>query len=268
MSFLSNFCGCAVAVRRSPHRLSCPYEYPIENGYQRGESSQNNNNNNNGATGNNNADDEFESNAYTPTVPLPRYTPHPSLMNEKTLEFERPARSSWSSMSESRNQTNAFAADEKGPDDFRNSSEGPQHHHHHHHHHQYNSNNNSNNNSQTSDDFNSDASSTLSYPSSYGNTSTATTSPPPPYSPHPSPPPAGSTVSTSMQGTGAGRYSQDINPTSPTTTSPVIHIPQPQPVLQRAQFLHQANDARERRGSGQGRNSVSLPPIYQRGYRM
>lgn len=252
MSFLSKFCGC-FAIDRSPHRLSCPYEYPIENGYPRHVVAGQNNNN--GANGNDNYD--YEGNMYTPTVPLPRYTPHPSVMNEKTLAFERPARSSWASL---RHQTNAFTTDEKGRNEFRNSSDGPPRHH------QDNNNGSSNNsnNSQNSDDSNSDASSTLSYPSSYGNTSTATASPPPPYSPHPSPPPAGSimSMSMSMQGTRASRYSQDNNPPSP--TSPVIHIPQPQPVLQRAQFLHQVNDGRERRRSGEGRNSVSLPPIYQR----
>lgn len=244
MSFLSKFCGC-FAVDRSPHRLSCPYEYPIENignGYPRRAVGQNTNNDN-GADGNYSSD--IEGSMYSPTVPLPRYTPHPSVMNEKTLAFERPARSSWTSLSESRNQTNTFAADEKNPNEFRISSEGPRHHGSH-----------GNSNGQNSDDSNSDASSTLSYPSSYGNTSTATASPPPPYS---SPPPAGSIMS---QRTEEGRYSQDTSP-SP-TSPPVIHIPQPQPVLQRAQFLYQVNDGRERRRSGEGRNSVSLPPIYQR----
>ncbi|KAK2767582.1 hypothetical protein FQN54_003740 [Arachnomyces sp. PD_36] len=267
MSFLSNFCGCFAAPRpksspRSPHRLSCPYEYPGPgNGYPPHGASN----------GSGNANDDWErASVYSPTMPLPRYTPHPSIMNEKTLAFERPARSSWTSLSESRDRNGHISPDEKHPYEFRREEEGgdntPQPHHQH---------QRSNSNTGATDDISSDASSTLSYPSSYGNTSTATTSPPPPYSPHPSPPPqsqqhTGSIMSMSMAYTGSSRYSQDNNGNQqpPSPTSPVIHIPQPQPVLQRAQFLQhhhhrQGDEGRRRSGEDGGRGSVSsLPPLY------
>ncbi|KAJ5732968.1 hypothetical protein N7533_013415 [Penicillium manginii] len=89
---------------------------------------------------------DSEVGGYATVVPLPQYTPRPMSVNEKTLEshLRDPSVSS---------DSNSYDQDEKNP-------------------HLYN------------EDLSSDASSVISYPSSYGNTSTATReTPPPPYSP-------------------------------------------------------------------------------------
>lgn len=86
---------------------------------------------------------------YTSVVPLPRYTPRPVSVNEKTLEAH---------MRDPPISSATYARDEKNLD-------------------------------LASDEVTSDVSSAISFPSSYGNTSTATReTPPPPYSPGPSPP--------------------------------------------------------------------------------
>ncbi|BDD64094.1 hypothetical protein MPDQ_000517 [Monascus purpureus] len=86
---------------------------------------------------------------YTSIVPLPRYTPRPVSVNEKTLEAH---------MRDPPISSETYARDEKNLD-------------------------------LASDEVTSDVSSAISFPSSYGNTSTATReTPPPPYSPGPSPP--------------------------------------------------------------------------------
>lgn len=90
---------------------------------------------------------------YSAIVPLPRYTPRPVSINEKTLETH---------MRDPPISSSTYARDEKNPElePFPN----------------------------TSEEVTSDVSSAISFPSSYGNTSTATReTPPPPYSPGPSP---------------------------------------------------------------------------------
>lgn len=162
---------------------------------------------------------------YVPVVPLPRYTPRPMSSYEKTLQGH-PRDPSTSSMSGPR--------DEKDRQDVKEPC------------------------SPTNEDANSIVSSVVSIPSSHGNTSTATReTPPPPYSPPP-------WESMSMQGTGttyASLYTAGTEEASPITPPPMIHIPQPQPVLRQLDFLGRApanaapasHDLQQRRRSWESR---------------
>lgn len=144
---------------------------------------------------------------YSAVAPLPRYTPRPVSIQEKTLQLH---------MRDPPVSSDSRPMDEKNPRDF----EEPR--------------------SPTGSDAGSDASSTISMPSSYGNTSTATReTPPPPYSAHPSPAPS-RPISISMQDTGAMQFTlyPGVVDEAPLSPPSMIHIPQPQPVFRRPEFLH------------------------------
>lgn len=134
---------------------------------------------------------------YTPTIPLPRYTPRPMSIREKTIEGHM--RSSSSALGAESN-TNT-------PSDEKQS-------------HLYEYDHRDSRDSVTADDV----SSAFSFQSSYGNTSTATReTPPPPYSAGVSPTPSRrTTVSVSSA---VLRQQQMVN------------IAQPQPVLQRPEWM-------------------------------
>ncbi|OJJ46890.1 hypothetical protein ASPZODRAFT_131793 [Penicilliopsis zonata CBS 506.65] len=90
---------------------------------------------------------------YAPVVPLPRYTPRPVSIHEKTLAAH---------MRDPPVSSEDYPADEKGGNEY----------------------NYQEHLSRAREDTTSDVSSAISFPSSYGNTSTATRdTPPPPYSP-------------------------------------------------------------------------------------
>lgn len=105
-----------------------------------------------------------DGNGYTPVIPLPRYTPRPLSIREKTVEAHMRHPPSSPSPSSSSRPGSGFWVDEKQRYDYEPSQ---------------------NRDSVTADDV----SSAFSFQSSYGNTSTATReTPPPPYSPMPSRP--------------------------------------------------------------------------------
>ncbi|EAW11203.1 uncharacterized protein ACLA_088940 [Aspergillus clavatus NRRL 1] len=127
---------------------------------------------------------------YTTPVPLPRYTPRPlSSAQEKTLE----AHMRDPPLSSARSSTSL--RDEKDPRGLA---------------------------SNDADELTSDASSAISFPSSYGNTSTATReTPPPPYSPAPS----------------RAMSISSLNPPPLPPPPPLVHLAQPRPVARRADSL-------------------------------
>lgn len=208
MSFLNVFCGCFAC--HSPSRLSKPSVYVrsdhITESVPRHHEPD--------AAAHNGPPDEMTmDDGYNSVAPLPRYTPRPLSIQEKTLELH---------MRDPPISSDSRPMDEKNPRDF----EEP--------------------NSPTGSEAGSDVSSTISMPSSYGNTSTATRdTPPPPYSAHPSPAPSRS-MSISMQDTGALQFSLYPRDESPLSLPPMIHIPQPQPVFRRPEFLY--------------RGSLNMPP--------
>ncbi|KAJ9242071.1 hypothetical protein DTO271D3_7305 [Paecilomyces variotii] len=201
MSFLNYLCGCFAC--HGPGCLSKPSvqarpEYntasiPRHDDY---------NGSHDGA-----ANEVVMDDGYSAVAPLPRYTPRPVSIQEKTLQLH---------MRDPPISSDSRPMDEKNPRDF----EEPR--------------------SPTGSDAGSDASSTISMPSSYGNTSTATReTPPPPYSAHPSPAPS-RPISISMQETGAMQFTlyPGVADEPPLSPPPMIHIPQPQPVFRRPEFLH------------------------------
>ncbi|ODM23697.1 hypothetical protein SI65_01286 [Aspergillus cristatus] len=137
---------------------------------------------------------------YTPTIPLPRYTPRPMSIREKTIEGHM--RSSSSDLGVGAESDTSAPSDEKQrylyEYDHRDSRDG----------------------GVTADDV----SSAFSFQSSYGNTSTATReTPPPPYSAGVSPTPSRrTTVSVSS----AMLRQQHM-----------VNIAQPQPVFQRPDWM-------------------------------
>ena len=139
---------------------------------------------------------------YTPNVPLPRYTPRPMSIREKTLEAhmrDPPLSSSSSSVRQS------YTPDEKHPYEFDHSHGGHSR------------------DGVTADDV----SSAFSFQSSYGNTSTATReTPPPPYSAEVSPVPTPTT-----------RRSFSSNHSQQQPPQPMVHIAQPRAVFQRPDWM-------------------------------
>ncbi|KAK2741240.1 C-8 sterol isomerase [Myotisia sp. PD_48] len=167
-----------------------------------------------------------ENDPYHSSHPLPRYTPRPISLYEKTLVFE--GRRSISDQ--------PIPQDEKLPLDSSHNAEDDA--------------------PQTSEDqdHTSDTSSTFSYPSSYGNTSTATGETlPPPYSLSSSRAPSRRSMSIySFSTHGPGMHPADILGTSP---PPLIAIPPP--------AFHRDSDARgTRRDLNDSRNGNDpfLPP--------
>ncbi|EFW15895.1 hypothetical protein D8B26_004302 [Coccidioides posadasii str. Silveira] len=169
-------------------------------------------------------------NHYNFFVPLPRYTPRPVDVNhdEKLPTFEQVQ--SWTDR-----RSSQYPPDEKTPLDLEVN--------------QARANN--------ANDHSSDASSTFSVPSSFGNTSTATTeTPPPPYSSNSSWAPSRRSISLS---------------TSPSVASMVQGSDMPLPITQPRPALRRSYD-----GQGSPRTSVDLqrsrgpqsdlpfPPAYSR----
>lgn len=202
MSFLTNiFCGCfACHSTRRPSRPTLQDPIDPQAGFVSRDEDRNRDNSHNGSG------IDFDD-GYVPVVPLPRYTPRPVSIHEKTLQGHArdPSTSSTSG-----------ARDEKSRQDIKEPC------------------------SPTNEDTSSIISSTFSIPSSYGNTSTATReTPPPPYSSFPSPTPS---RPMSIQGTGTGTTRMSLytggTESSPITPPPMIHIPQPQPVFRQPDFLN------------------------------
>ncbi|KAL1966407.1 hypothetical protein VTN77DRAFT_4549 [Rasamsonia byssochlamydoides] len=151
-----------------------------------------------------------ETEGYVPVVPLPRYTPRPVSVHEKTLQS-------------SADQDASGAATRRDPDeknrrDFEDPSSQP-----------------TENN--TSAD---DASSAFSFPSSFGHTSTETRdTPPPPYSSCTSLVPPRSRASSMNQRVEVAQMTaHHMQGPSPITPPPMVHIPQPRPVFQRPGFIY------------------------------
>lgn len=139
---------------------------------------------------------------YTPTIPLPRYTPRPMSIREKTIEGHMQS-------SSSETGHNARLSDEKQryqyEYDHRDSRDG----------------------GATADDV----SSAFSFQSSYGNTSTATReTPPPPYSAGVSPTPSRRSTIVSVSSRMNYGHGQQ----------PMANIAQPQPVFQRPEWMIQS----------------------------
>ncbi|KAJ5759031.1 hypothetical protein N7520_006187 [Penicillium odoratum] len=155
MSFLSGLCGCFARDHASPHSSqpemqSARHHQRHTHGIQTGHFTLSGEGDFIRAAGASEQDGDRppadSDGGYASVVPLPQYTPRPMSIHEKTLEgnMRDPPISS---------DSNIYPADEKNRNLY-------------------------------DEDVSSDSSSTLSYPSSYGNTSTATReTPPPPYSP-------------------------------------------------------------------------------------
>ncbi|KAJ5376982.1 hypothetical protein N7509_013868 [Penicillium cosmopolitanum] len=156
MSFLANLCGCFTRSDTTPRpsnpEMQSRAPTHLRNGVQTGQFTLSDEghfirtDHGYGHAHGHGPPADSEVGGYATVVPLPQYTPRPMSVNEKTLEshLRDPSMSS---------NSNSFDPDEKNR-------------------HLYN------------EDLSSDASSIISYPSSYGNTSTATReTPPPPYSP-------------------------------------------------------------------------------------
>lgn len=160
MSFLGGFCGCFTRNDASPHSIpemqTSNSQTLTRNGVQTGSfilSGEGNFIRAAGPGGRGGNGDGLgpppggsEDGGYANVVPLPQYTPLPMSIHEKTLEtnMRDPAMSS---------DSFGYGHDEKSRNLY-------------------------------DEEITSDSSSTISYPSSYGNTSTATReTPPPPYSP-------------------------------------------------------------------------------------
>ncbi|KAB8269904.1 hypothetical protein BDV30DRAFT_176976 [Aspergillus minisclerotigenes] len=194
MSIFNILCGC---VTRSSPLSSQPPAQPRRQSPQ---------NRDNGTTTHNNASDSppgiDDEDGYSPVVPLPRYTPRPVSIQEKTLEahMRDPPVSSSDYASNS-----TYFQDEKDRLAFETTS----------------------NRNHNPEDLTSEVSSAISFPSSYGNTSTATRdTPPPPYSSRGVSPAPSRSMSISSSG----------YPLPPQQVA-MMQIAQPRPVFQRADNL-------------------------------
>jgi len=197
MSFLASLCGC---FTRDPSEKSTPQSRP---GSIRGDNLtqpphyNQNHENHHGPSWDVN-------NGYSSVAPLPPYTPRPVSMQEKTLH---------SNTHNNTDGTTPHDPDQKTRHEFQESR------------------------SPSADDVGSDASSAISFPSSYGNTSTATReTPPPPYSSSPST----RSRSSSMQEMGLSPWvpCSMEGVLSSITPPPMVHIPQPQQPFRRPEFLY------------------------------
>ena len=204
MTFLSNiFCCFSCSVPAAPEMTEARPTRPVPFSPDRQEDQMQSN-----AAYNhhNHVNDE----GYTPNAPLPRYTPRPMSIREKTLEahMRDPPLSSSSSSSYSRRQSYTPTGDEKHPYEFdhshsRHGRDGV-----------------------TADDV----SSAFSFQSSYGNTSTATReTPPPPYSAEVSPVPTPTTRRSFSSNHSQQQQQQQ--------QQPVVHIAQPRAVFQRPEWM-------------------------------
>lgn len=205
MAFLSALCCC---ISRSKPTSEMTESRPARPVPQGSHGTQNRDQNYN-ADRTNNGDED----GYVPVIPLPRYTPRPMNIREKTLEAhmrDPPVSSSSStSLAGSESYTYTRSSDEK---------------------HSYNHEKEDPDSRATSDDV----SSAFSFQSSYGNTSTATReTPPPPYSIDASPvhtPRRSISLSVSSGGDQTHPYLQHEQP-------PMIHITQPRAAFQRPEWM-------------------------------
>ncbi|KAG5302129.1 hypothetical protein I7I48_02354 [Histoplasma ohiense] len=170
---------------------------------------------------------------YLSTAPLPRYTPRPISAHEKTLAFER-AHSNLNGQPD-------FLRDEKTRYEFERELASPQ-----------------------LDDRSSDASSEVSVPSSFGNTSTATTeTPPPPYSSNSSIAPSRRSVSISVSTHETGLTYTSLE--SIELESPVPQLPLAPPTA--VYSTHPTHEALETNGGSHRRSlegpqeNSPLPPL-------
>lgn len=206
MAFLRAICCCLSRSKPSTPEMteSCPARPVPQDSYGTQNRDQIDN-----ANGTNNDDED----GYMPVVPLPRYTPWPMSIREKTLEThmrDPPVSSSSSApLAGSDSYTYTPSSDEK---------------------HNYNYEREDPDSRATADDV----SSAFSFQSSYGNTSTATReTPPPPYSVGVSPvhtPRRSISLSVSSGVDQTHPYLQHGQP-------PMIHITQPRAVFQRPEWM-------------------------------
>ncbi|KAJ5682048.1 uncharacterized protein N7477_001988 [Penicillium maclennaniae] len=156
MSFLAGLCGCftrnEASPRSNPDMQTTDSQALTRHGVQTGSFILSNEGNfvrsagPGGRGGHGNGPSDSENGGYASVVPLPQYTPRPMSINEKTLETNMRDPPMSSGML-------GYGHDEKSRNLY-------------------------------DEEVASDASSAISYPSSYGNTSTATReTPPPPYPP-------------------------------------------------------------------------------------
>ncbi|PGH31237.1 hypothetical protein GX50_05974 [[Emmonsia] crescens] len=177
---------------------------------------------------------------YLSMAPLPRYTPRPISIHEKTLAFDERRQSN-------SNEQSAFPRDEKNVYEFERELASTQ-----------------------LDDHSSDASSEVSVPSSFGNTSTATTeTPPPPYSSNSSIAPSRHSMSISVSTHGTGFTYASLESVEP--ESPVAQLPLAPPAAvyrsHPAREVPETNGGEYRRsleGSQGNRSLPPLPPTHQR----
>ncbi|KAI9924590.1 hypothetical protein ASPWEDRAFT_518709 [Aspergillus wentii DTO 134E9] len=164
MSFLQGLCGCIARPSSPPRPTPAPQMMTVSDHPRRSSNTRSWTEGDDWAITRPTDHDA----GYSSVVPLPRYTPRPVSIQEKTLaaHMRDPSISSSSLSSSS-------YPDEKSRNVY-HSSNRPE-------------------------DLTSDVSSAISFPSSYGNTSTATgETPPPPYSPRVSPAPSRSMSVSSM----------------------------------------------------------------------
>ncbi|EQL35024.1 hypothetical protein BDFG_03244 [Blastomyces dermatitidis ATCC 26199] len=170
---------------------------------------------------------------YLSTAPLPRYTPRPVSIHEKTIAFER--------RQSNLNEQSDFPCEQKNRYEFERDLASPQ-----------------------LDDRSSDASSEVSVPSSFGNTSTATTeTPPPPYSSNSSIAPSrrSMSISVSTHGTGFTYASlESIERESPVAQLPLV----PPAAVYRSHPGHElpeTNGGVNRRSLEGSQGNGRLPPL-------
>lgn len=162
---------------------------------------------------------------YLPVVPLPRYTPRPVSVHEKTLQL---------SPQDASGAATPRDPDEKNKRDFEDPTQPAE--------------------NPGADD----ASSTFSIPSSFGHTSTETRdTPPPPYSSCASLVSPRSRASSMDQRAEGTMTTQPTQVPSPITPPPMVHIPQPRPVFPRPGFIYgsKGSDTTDRTSSDQRRRS-------------
>ena len=202
MTFLSNVFCCLSRSVPAPEMTEARPARPVP--FRPNRQDQIQSDNPNGVAYNHNNHTHVNDQGYTPNIPLPRYTPRPMSIREKTLEAhmrDPPLSSSSSSV----RQSYTPAADEKHPYEVDHGGHGGH--------------------GVTPDDV----SSAFSFQSSYGNTSTATReTPPPPYSAEVSPVPTPTTRRS---------FSSNHSQQQQQQQQPVVHIAQPRAVFQRPEWM-------------------------------
>ncbi|PGH01947.1 hypothetical protein AJ79_07778 [Helicocarpus griseus UAMH5409] len=171
---------------------------------------------------------------YLSMAPLPRYTPRPMSLHEKTLAFER-------GQSNFNHGQSYLLRDEKNRHECERELAASQR-----------------------DDHSSDTSSAVSVPSSFGNTSTATTeTPPPPYSSNSSIAPSRHSLSLSISTHGTGVTYSSLETPEPQSPASQLRFPPPAAVYRSHPTHHGTETGRDqrRRSSEERRRSQPLPPF-------